>query len=193
MNPQPNQQKWEKMRENLREEFEELFPKDIEATLGIRPSKSHRSQALVLWAKWEMILKEAIANSRKEGIKEGKTTKSGVRQYLLGYDAGKRETIERLNIKIEEVKKRYRCAACDGAKCEHTLLCQALSKINGVLAIEGDVKFECSISIDFWREKVRKETIEEILEFVEKESGKSGKGKNMDTQGLYRSGVRAKQ
>ena len=31
--------------------------------------------------------------------------------------------------------RRYRCAACDGAKCEHTMLCQALSTL--VKEMEG--------------------------------------------------------
>lgn len=30
---------------------------------------------------------------------------------------------------VEGVKKRFRCAACDGAKCHHTLGCQALTNI----------------------------------------------------------------
>ena len=55
-------EKWEQMREDLRNEFEDLFPKDQEALDGIRPSKSNRSSALVLWAKWELILKTALEN-----------------------------------------------------------------------------------------------------------------------------------
>ena len=51
-------QKWEIMREELRSEFETLFPKDEEAIEGIRQSKSNRSAAIVLWAKWELILME---------------------------------------------------------------------------------------------------------------------------------------
>ena len=46
--------------ENLREKFEELFPKDDEAIRGERPSNSNRSAALVLWAEWHMILEKAL-------------------------------------------------------------------------------------------------------------------------------------
>ena len=51
---------WRKMKEDLREEFETLFEKDQEAIDGIRPSKSNRSAALVLWGRWEMILQAAL-------------------------------------------------------------------------------------------------------------------------------------
>ena len=30
---------------------------------------------------------------------------------------------------VEGMKERFKCAACDGAKCEHTLNCQALSTL----------------------------------------------------------------
>jgi hypothetical protein len=49
-----------KMIEELREGFEVLFPKDQEAIDGIRPSKSNRSAALLLWAQWEIILKKVM-------------------------------------------------------------------------------------------------------------------------------------
>lgn len=48
----------EKMIEELREEFEDLFPKDQEAIDGIRPSASNRSAALVLWAKFMCIIEQ---------------------------------------------------------------------------------------------------------------------------------------
>ena len=44
-------------------------------------------------------------------------------------EAQKKETLE----KIEEIRKRFRCAACDGAKCEHTLGCQALTELEKFL------------------------------------------------------------
>ena len=46
--------------ENLREEFENLFPKDDEAIRGERPSKSNRSAGLVLWEQWHAILEKAL-------------------------------------------------------------------------------------------------------------------------------------
>lgn len=61
--------RWEKDIELLREEFEELFPKDQEAIDGIRPSKSNRSAGLVLWAKWHSILKKALQKEREEIVK----------------------------------------------------------------------------------------------------------------------------
>ena len=61
---------WEEMKEKLRDEFEDLFPKDIEATMGIRSSVSHRSEALVLWAKWEMILRVCEREWRSKWVKE---------------------------------------------------------------------------------------------------------------------------
>ena len=56
-------------KEKLREEFDELFPKDQEAIDGIRISKSNRSAALVLWAKWEILLRKALFQ-QKEKIKK---------------------------------------------------------------------------------------------------------------------------
>lgn len=55
-----NNADWKKDVEVLREEFEELFPKDEEAKRGIRPSRSNRSAGLFLWAKWKMITDKAI-------------------------------------------------------------------------------------------------------------------------------------
>lgn len=66
---------WQEMKEDLRDEFEDLFPKDQEAIDGIRPSKSHRSEALVLWAYWEIILKAAISQTRLQILKEVKEGK----------------------------------------------------------------------------------------------------------------------
>ena len=54
------------LKEELRSEFETLFPKDPEASEGIRPSKSRRSEALVLWAKWEIILMTALSSQKAE-------------------------------------------------------------------------------------------------------------------------------
>lgn len=30
---------------------------------------------------------------------------------------------------VEEIRNRFRCAKCDGSKCEHTLTCKALSEV----------------------------------------------------------------
>jgi len=54
--------------EEEREKFEELFPKDIEASLGIRPSKSNRSAALVLWADFHYIIKYAVTQTEANTI-----------------------------------------------------------------------------------------------------------------------------
>ena len=40
-------------------------------------------------------------------------------------EEGRREIIE----EIEKMKEKVRCAACDGAKCEHTQRCQSLSQL----------------------------------------------------------------
>ena len=48
----------DKMLEDLREEFEKLFPKDKEAEDGIAPSKSNRGSALVLWAEFMRIIRQ---------------------------------------------------------------------------------------------------------------------------------------
>ena len=70
MNQKEELNSWEEMKEKLRDEFEDLFPKDIEATMGIRSSVSHRSEALVLWAKWEMILRVCEREWRSKWVKE---------------------------------------------------------------------------------------------------------------------------
>lgn len=43
--------------------------------------------------------------------------------------AQKEENDREWKEKIELIKKRFRCAACDGAKCEHTQGCQALKEL----------------------------------------------------------------
>jgi hypothetical protein len=43
--------------------------------------------------------------------------------------AGREEMMEIL----EEEKKRFRCGACDGAKCEHTQCCQCIADIKSKL------------------------------------------------------------
>lgn len=58
---------YQKRIEILREEFDDLFPKDQEAIDGIRPSKSNRSAALVLWAEWNRIANIAF----NEGLDMG--------------------------------------------------------------------------------------------------------------------------
>lgn len=34
---------------------------------------------------------------------------------------------------VEKLKERFKCAACDGAKCEHTQCCQALAEIKKII------------------------------------------------------------
>jgi len=43
------------------------------------------------------------------------------------------QTIKEAVNLVEEIKKRFRCAACDGAKCEHTLGCQSLQDLKSKL------------------------------------------------------------
>lgn len=71
----PNQKNYKHDLEILREEFEELFPKDQEAIDGIRRSKSNRSAAIVLWAKFDLILTKACKEAYKEGYVKGAITK----------------------------------------------------------------------------------------------------------------------
>jgi len=35
--------------------------------------------------------------------------------------------------KLEKINQRYKCVACDGAKCEHTMLCQATEDFKKLL------------------------------------------------------------
>jgi hypothetical protein len=55
---------WRKMEEDLREEFEELFPKG--ENTEIESSPSNRSAGLVLYAKHKIILQFALEQERKE-------------------------------------------------------------------------------------------------------------------------------
>ncbi len=41
--------------------------------------------------------------------------------------------LEKYIAKVGEMRKNYRCAACDGAKCQHTMCCNALSDIQSLL------------------------------------------------------------
>lgn len=59
---------YKKLIEEEREKFEELFPKDIEASMGIRPSKSNRSAALVLWADFHFIVRQAVKQTEAKTI-----------------------------------------------------------------------------------------------------------------------------
>ena len=83
-------EEWEKMIEELRDEFEDLFPKDIEAIQGIRPSKSNRSSGLVLWGKWHLILKFALTKAREEERKNLTLNIGMLRQWLNERPAGSR-------------------------------------------------------------------------------------------------------
>ncbi|MEK6883218.1 MAG: hypothetical protein AABY22_26565 [Nanoarchaeota archaeon] len=70
MSQKSKEKTFEEMKEELRSEFEDLFPKDQEAIDGIRPSKSNRSAALLLWAKWELILQQALSDQKADWRKE---------------------------------------------------------------------------------------------------------------------------
>ena len=61
---------WQQQKEELREWFDSKdgFPKDKSATEGGAPSKSNRSAALLLWARWEILLREAIKQERREAF-----------------------------------------------------------------------------------------------------------------------------
>ena len=72
---------WKKMREDLRDEFEDLFPID-----GIRPSKSGRSPALVLWAKWELVLRRAIEQERAKAFEEGRKMGQAIQEDSCNED-----------------------------------------------------------------------------------------------------------
>ena len=37
------------------------------------------------------------------------------------------EQRESFELEVKKIKNRFKCGACDGAKCEHTQCCQALS------------------------------------------------------------------
>lgn len=65
--------------------------------------------------------------------------KSFIRTLLLQAEQkGKEEEQERIMEEIKKIKERFKCAACNGAKCEHTQGCQI---INNVLRlIQGDEK-----------------------------------------------------
>lgn len=51
--------------------------------------------------------------------KEKEEIKNAIRQEM------KEEILE----KWKKIKERFRCAACDGSDCKHTLGCQALQEI----------------------------------------------------------------
>lgn len=87
---------YEELLEEEREKFEELFPKDIEAKLGIRPSKSNRSAALVLYADFNFIIKQAVKQT------EAKTILKAVE--LLHKKYMKASDLQTLNL-IESIQK----------------------------------------------------------------------------------------
>ena len=62
--------KYEKLKEELREDFETLFPKADSALSGGAKSNSNHSAALVLWAGWEVLLREAIKETRNLALDE---------------------------------------------------------------------------------------------------------------------------
>lgn len=47
----------------------------------------------------------------------------------IAYQAGEKSKEDMVLKEIEENKKRFSCAACCGAKCGHTMSCQALSSL----------------------------------------------------------------
>ena|SRR3990167_2418298 len=57
-------------------------------------------------------------------------------QYLFSYrNAILEEERKRIKLEIEEITKRYKCAACAGANCEHTLGCQSLTELKEKLGL----------------------------------------------------------
>ena len=82
--------------EVLRDWFDsdEGFPKDQEAIDGIRPSLSHRSEALVLWSMWHMIAKKAYEEGvdfAMKSIKGYQEVEDSVKKQA--YEAGRASVI----------------------------------------------------------------------------------------------------
>jgi hypothetical protein len=96
--------KWEKEKEKLRDKFEELFPKDKEATLGIRPSKSNRSAALVLWAEWELLTRNLLSDFLTDVVPPKQSQFLENDLYAAGYYNCREAIIKRAeawNVKIK--------------------------------------------------------------------------------------------
>ena len=51
---------------------------------------------------------------------------TAIKDFLKAKLEEQREDIKK---KIEDIKERFRCSACDGAKCHHTLGCEALKEV----------------------------------------------------------------
>jgi len=93
--------KWKELREELREEFEELFPKDECAKLGLHPSRSHRSEALVLWSQWEIILKVALSQQREQTLKI-------LTDEIATAHTGKSSRLTSAYMRIKDLKEKFK-------------------------------------------------------------------------------------
>ena len=73
--------------------------------------------------------KETEEKYRKLWLKNPNKMKD-IKDFIEGIEAAAERRIrEETSREIEKLRKRFRCAACDGAKCEHTQGCQILSNI----------------------------------------------------------------
>ena len=82
---------------------------------------------------WEEKLRQNLAKHCPNGEKLCVECKEFHQQNLKIISsvlkAQKEENDKEWGERIDLIKKRFRCAACDGAKCEHTQGCQALKEL----------------------------------------------------------------
>ena len=69
----------------------------------------------------------AIKSFLKSKLKEQREISKRTCEDLIELTVRKQR--EELRGKIEKIKERFRCSACDGAKCHHTLGCEALKEV----------------------------------------------------------------
>ncbi len=60
----------------------------------------------------------------------------GKQDFKTWLSKKQRQIIEEVREEINTEKRRFRCAACDGAKCKHTQCCQALKNLQNNLKIK---------------------------------------------------------
>lgn len=85
----------------------------------------------IILAHLESILN--LADDKNQSFIDTTAEENYKKGYEEGYEIGVSNERKIWEItkgdEIKKIKNRFRCGACDGAKCEHTQGCQALEKV----------------------------------------------------------------
>ena len=107
----------------ISEKFDFMIDRGIEDKLW---TEQERGAFKFVEATIRKLITDTLASSRSQETHKGESWRKGYRQ---GIEESLKKVIEEIRGMVGGMKVRYKCGACDGAKCEHTMCCQALSDL----------------------------------------------------------------